>query len=154
MRAPLYRSRKSQQGLAMVEFAIALPLLLLLLLTVGELGRLLLQYNTLVQASRDSSRYLSAHAWNRTLGQLDLNAELTGQTRNLALYGSPAAGGQPRLEGLDGSAVEIAAVGSQHVRVTLSYLYQPVIGTELPALIGEAIPLQLTLQASTVMRAL
>ena len=91
MRAPLYRSRKSQQGLAMVEFAIALPLLLLLLLTVGELGRLLLQYNTLVQASRDSSRYLSAHAWNRTLGQLDLNAELTGQTRNLALYGWPAA---------------------------------------------------------------
>ncbi|MCF7202879.1 TadE/TadG family type IV pilus assembly protein [Pseudomonas oligotrophica] len=145
---------RRQRGLAMVEFAITVPLLLLLLLAFGELGRLLFQYNELVQASRDSSRYLSAQAWNRTLGRIDLNAGLLAQTRNLAVYGSPSASGEPRLQGLDGEAVEIAPVGANHVRVTLRYAYQPVIGNGLPALVGEAIPLQLTLQASTVMRAL
>lgn len=53
------RDRARQQGLAMVELAIALPLLLLLLLGIGELGRLLWQYNSLLQASRDASRFVA-----------------------------------------------------------------------------------------------
>ena len=42
-----------QRGLAMVEFAIALPLLVLMLLGIAEFGRLLYQYNTLLQAWKD-----------------------------------------------------------------------------------------------------
>ena len=47
-----------QRGLAMVEFAIALPLLVLMLLGIAEFGRLLYQYNTLLQASREISAQL------------------------------------------------------------------------------------------------
>ena len=43
----------------MVEFAIALPLLLLLLLAVAEFGRMLSHYNSLLQANRDAARYLA-----------------------------------------------------------------------------------------------
>ncbi len=55
----LTNTRTRQRGLAMVEFAIALPLLLLLLLAIGEMGRLLYQYNSLLQASRDASRFVA-----------------------------------------------------------------------------------------------
>ena len=59
--------KRRQQGVAMVEFAIVLPLLLLLLLGIAELGRLLFQYNSLLQASRDAGRFVAGQAWNRTL---------------------------------------------------------------------------------------
>ena len=75
----------------MVELAIALPLLLLLLLAIGEVARLLFQYNTLLQASRDASRFVAGQAWNHTLGRIELTAELQQQARSLAVYGVPAA---------------------------------------------------------------
>src|SRR5690606_5362274 len=84
------RAKVRQRGLAMVELAIALPLLLLLLLAIGEVGRLLFQYNSLLQASRDASRFVAGQAWNRTLGRIELTAELQQQARALAVYGVPA----------------------------------------------------------------
>src|SRR5512141_46755 len=42
---------------AMVEFAIALPVLLLLLYGILEAGRLLFLYSTVVTASRQAARY-------------------------------------------------------------------------------------------------
>src|SRR5574341_1938186 len=51
--------RKSKAQ-AMVEFAIALPLLMLLLYGLIEAGRLLFLYSTVVTASRQAVRYGSA----------------------------------------------------------------------------------------------
>ena len=45
---------------AMVEFAIALPILLMLLYGMLEAGRLLFIYSTIVTASRQAVRYGSA----------------------------------------------------------------------------------------------
>ena len=45
---------------AMVEFAIVLPMLLLLLYGILEAGRLLFIYSTIVTASRQAVRYGSA----------------------------------------------------------------------------------------------
>jgi Flp pilus assembly protein TadG len=42
---------------AMVEFAIVLPILLLLLYGLLEAGRLLFMYSTIVTASRQAARY-------------------------------------------------------------------------------------------------
>ena len=50
-----FRKQKSAQ--AMVEFAIALPVLLLLLYGILEAGRLLFLYSTVVTASRQAVRY-------------------------------------------------------------------------------------------------
>lgn len=57
LRKITHRRGKAQ---AMVEFAIALPLLLLLLYGLLEAGRLLFMYSTVVTASRQAVRYGSA----------------------------------------------------------------------------------------------
>jgi len=53
-------SSKKSKAQAMVEFAIALPLLLMLLYGILEAGRLLFMYSTVVTASRQAVRYGSA----------------------------------------------------------------------------------------------
>ena len=45
---------------AMIEFAIALPVLLMLLIGIMEVGRMMLIYTMVVNASRDAVRYASA----------------------------------------------------------------------------------------------
>ena len=56
LRSTPYKSKAQ----AMVEFAIALPILLLLLYGIVETGRLLFMYSTVVTASRQAARYGSA----------------------------------------------------------------------------------------------
>ena len=55
---------KKNKAQAMVEFAIALPLLVLLLYGLLEAGRLLFLYSTVVTASRQAVRYGSATGEN------------------------------------------------------------------------------------------
>ena len=82
--------RKFQQGVAIVEFALVLPMLILLLLIVTELGRALMQYNTVAKSVRDAGRYLSI--------QLP-NTKLT-EAKNLVVYGNTAGTGSPLVTGL------------------------------------------------------
>lgn len=145
---------RRQQGVAMVEFAIALPLLLLLLFGIAEFGRMLFQYNSLLQASRDAGRYAASEAWNATLGQVELGAALQTQVKNVALYGAPSAAGTPVVPGLTAANVQVSAVGTEHVQVSISYVFQPVLGNSLPNVLGTVIPLNLTLTSTVVMRAL
>lgn len=138
----------------MVEFAIALPLLLLLLLAIAEFGRMLYHYNNLLQANRDAVRYLAGQAWNSNLGQVEIDPVLEARTKNLAVYGAPAP--QPRavVPGLTTADILVSTVGTEHVQVRISYVFQPVIGNGLPALFGDAIPLNFPLVATTIMRGL
>jgi Flp pilus assembly protein TadG len=150
---------KRQQGLAMVEFTLVLPVLLLLLLAFGEFGRMLYQYNVLLQASRDADRFVAGQAWNSTLGAIALSNTLQTQTKNVAVYGVPANTGTAVLSGLTTGNVVVAAVGSDHVRVTITYTFCPVIGGgnctgSLPGFFGNPIALSIPLVATTVMRAL
>ena len=47
-----------QRGVAAVEFAILLPILLLIVFGITEFGRAMYSYNTIVKASRDAARYV------------------------------------------------------------------------------------------------
>ncbi|MNN39049.1 TadE-like protein [compost metagenome] len=138
----------------MVEFAIALPLLLLLLLGIAEFGRMLYHYNNLLQANRDAVRYLAGKAWNGNLGRVEITPVLEARTKNLAVYGVPTPQSRAVVPGLTTADVQVSTVGTEHVQVRISYLFQPVIGNGLPALIGNAIPLNFPLVATTVMRGL
>ncbi|MWV16771.1 pilus assembly protein [Pseudomonas sp. L-22-4S-12] len=147
--------RQQQKGVAMVEFAIALPLLLLLLLGIGEFGRMLFQYNVLLQASRDAARYAAGEAWDPTLGQVVIDDDLRSRTRLLAVYGVPVAvtGGE-LVGGLSTGNVAVTPVGDEHVQVSIVYDFVPVIGSVLPTFYGADIPLAVTLTSSVVMRGL
>lgn len=150
-----FKPGQAQKGVAMVEFAIALPLLLLLLLAIAEFGRMLYHYNNLLQANRDAVRYLAGEAWNGNLGQVVIDPVVEAITKNLAVYGVPVPQpGNEVVPGLTTGDVTVGAVGSDHVQVRISYVFRPVVGNSLPALIGDAIPLNFPLVATTVMRGL
>ena len=151
-----FKSVRAQRGLSMVELALTLPLLVLLMLTFAEFGRMLFQYNSMEQASRDAGRYVASQAWNSTLGTVQLSTALIAQTRNVAVYGVPAnPNGYPAAApGLTTGNVTVSAVGTDHVRVSIAYTFVPVIGSSIPALFGSSVPLGLLLTSTVVMRAL
>ena len=154
-----FKPVQAQQGVALVEFTLVLPLLLLLLLAFGEFGRMLYQYNVLLQASRDADRFVASQAWNATLGAVALGSTLLTQTKNVAVYGVPSATGTAVVSGLTTANVQVAAEGIDHVRVTITFTFCPVIGAgncagSIPGFFGNAIPLGIPLVATTVMRAL
>jgi Flp pilus assembly protein TadG len=86
---------KRQEGVALVEFALILPFLLLLSITAAEFGRAIWQYNTLTKSARDAVRYLSI----QTPG-----TKIT-EARNLMVYGNTAGTGTPLALGLSTSHV-------------------------------------------------
>jgi Flp pilus assembly protein TadG len=67
-----------QHGVALVEFALVLPLLLVLSLVTAELGRAVYRYNTTAKAVRDAVRYLSLQTPGTNIDK----------ARNLILYGN------------------------------------------------------------------
>ncbi|NOY98942.1 MAG: hypothetical protein GXP40_07040, partial [Chloroflexi bacterium] len=60
MRTHLPRTDNKLSGQSMVEFAIVLPILLLILFGIIEFGHLLFVYSSVVTASREAARYGSA----------------------------------------------------------------------------------------------
>ena len=78
---------QSARGVSLIEFALVLPMLLLLTFITTEFGRALYQYNTITKSVRDAARYLSIQ---------DPSIKLTDPAkvlaaRRLVVYGSPNA---------------------------------------------------------------
>ena len=82
--------KKRQVGAALVEFALILPLLLLLTFITTEFGRAMYQYNTLTKSVRDAVRYLS----------IQTPGTHTAEASNLIVYGNLAGTGTPLALGL------------------------------------------------------
>lgn len=74
-----------QTGVALLEFAFILPLLLVLSLLAAELGRAVYRYNTTAKAVRDAARYLSVQTPGTHVAE----------ARNLIVYGNLAGTGSP-----------------------------------------------------------
>lgn len=99
-------------GVAMVEFAIVLPLLLMLLFGITELGRALYQQNSLYKAVESGARYL-ARVNNVLAFDGDGNCTTAGPdwpdsvsltaATNLIIYGNTTGSGSPLLPNLDDS---------------------------------------------------
>jgi hypothetical protein len=130
--------KRQQAGAVMVEMVAVTPLLLLLLLGVGEIGKALIEYNTLNKSVREAA------------------PELLAEGQNLVVYGNIAGGGEPRLLGLTIDNVSVIDAGDNLVLIQASYPYVPLMGPVLetfgygtdPATDG------IRLTASVVMRAL
>lgn len=79
-----------QVGVALIEFALVLPFLLLLAFITTEYGRALYQYNTLSKSVRDAVRFLSVQN----------PGEMTTEAKNLVVYGDVVNTGTPLAFGL------------------------------------------------------
>lgn len=89
--------KHKQSGVAIIEFALILPLLLILTFITTEFGRALYQYNILAKSVRNSARYMSTQSPGDT--------SKFATAKNLAVYGNPAGTGTPLAYGLSTSQV-------------------------------------------------
>jgi Flp pilus assembly protein TadG len=117
--------RTRQHGVALVEFAFVLPLLLVLSLVSAELGRAVYRYNTTAKAVRDAVRYLSVQTPGTHVAE----------ARNLILYGNVAGTGtllDPALAAANVPAPTWQTAGSDPLINTVTvrvsgYQFRPMI---------------------------
>ena len=139
--------RFRQRGVAAVEFAIILPVLLFLMVATEEVGRAFYQYNTLTKSVRDGARYLSANVLQGTTGTMDVSGEI-GITKARVLLNA-----QPVLTGFTAANITVTQVGTDHVQVSATYAFQPLWGA-LPVFQGiGGQNMTFNMQASITMRA-
>ena len=128
------KSARFQQGAAIVEFALVLPLLLVMTFIVTEFGRALMQYSTLTKSAREGARYLS----------MQLPGTGTTAARNLVVYGNTAGTGNALVAGLSLSHVPtptwqlagaLPQINTVSVRVQ-GFTFQPLFGGMFGLAIG------------------
>lgn len=85
-----------QRGAAIVEFALILPLLLLLTLITTEFSRAIHQYNTIVKSVRGAARYLSVQTPNTHIAE----------AKNMVVFGNATGTGTALVTGLMVSHVD------------------------------------------------
>lgn len=88
-----------QRGVAMMELAISIFVMISITFGITEFGRAIYQYNTLAKAARDAARFLS------TRDAIDTAAK--DQARCLVVYGNPSCAGSPIATGLTLAMVSI-----------------------------------------------
>jgi hypothetical protein len=86
---------KRERGAAIVEFAMMMPLMLILIFVTTEFGRAYYHYNTLAKTVREAARYLSVRAPGVNVAQ----------AKNIIVYGNPAGTGNPVVPRLSVSNV-------------------------------------------------
>lgn len=147
-----------QRGLAMVEFAIGAPVLLLLLYVTVETGRFIVQYSIMNDAVRDAARYVAGAALEGTTGLIVQGVPwttLVGQGQNLAVFGNTAGTGSPLLPALSVTEITVTAdLVNNNIIVAAAYPYQGIFGAAMPNFYGGSISTAWTLAISTTMRAI
>lgn len=152
--APGRRTHR-QRGIAMLEFTISLPFLLLLMFATAEFGRMLSQYDTLTEAVRDGVRYAASSAVVGSTGVVNIGPATATAVANLVATGKTDGSGTPLLPGLTAADITVANAGNGYVSVSAAYPYAPLFAAQLPTFgFGSPIPLTLTLNAASVMKAL
>jgi Flp pilus assembly protein TadG len=138
----------------MVEFTIVLPLLLLLIVGVTELGRVMVRHNALTKSVQDGVRYAAAYAIRGTTGTVTIDTQLQNEVRNLVVFGNVGGTGAPVLAGLATSQIAVVDNGGGEVRVDADYPYEPLTGPLETFGLGPAPVLSFNMRASVTMRAL
>lgn len=149
-------SSTSERGVAMVEFSVILPLLLMIFLGIAELGRALLFYQRLTEVVETGARY-AARA-NGAVDDTDCSAltswpSVIADTENVVIFGRVAGGSPPVVPGLDSADPAVADVEVNLVsravtgvgdvcvvQVVARVKYTGIFGTQLIPLLGIAQP--------------
>lgn len=135
-------TKSGQRGATLVEFSIGATVLLTAMFGVIEFGRALWTHNALADAARRAARYaVNQSASNppgvKTTG-MNVGPSVTA-IRNVAVYGDPAGGSQPMVNGLTPANMNVEytgfGVGEGTVAVTITnYEFQfvvPFVGTTI-----------------------
>lgn len=156
---PFIAARRKQRGLAIVEFTIVVPVLLLMFIATAELGKLLYDYNTLTKAQRNGVRFLASHVRTGETSNITSSTSVeysyVAPAANLVVYGDITGSGTPLLPGLSTDDVTFDAPNGNEIRVTVAYDYTPMVFTSLPMFgLGDPVDLGLTLSSAITIRAM
>jgi Flp pilus assembly protein TadG len=148
-------NKRRSRGIATIEAAITLPLLLLLMIAAVEVGRVFVQYTTLANAVRNAARHAAGEALLGTTQTVFISPALRTATKNLAVYGNTAGSGNPRLPRLSAAQITVSDAGANNVLVSAVYPYQGMFGPSLPEVVSSGtIDTAFNLQIDVTMRAL
>jgi len=140
MRRARAASYWGQRGNELIEFALVLPLLVLMLLGAIEFGRAFYTYNILTKSVRNAARYLSD-------SQVSLSGAIApgyvAKARNLAVYGNVTGGTGTRIIpdlqtshiNVEGTATPGTSPGQFYVTVSATYPYSPLFGIPLTSVV-------------------
>lgn len=143
--------QRRRRGSALVEFAVVVPVLILLAVLAVEFGRVLYTYNTLAKTVRSATRRLAMTPSNSATNAAWITAQQ--EACRLAVYGTLTGTATPLLPGLTPSMVQITNSGSlipaifagsgtgcgancgiSTVRITISgYQLQPLFSNVVPS---------------------
>lgn len=135
-----FLKQKQQKGLAVVEFAIALPFLILLLSVMGELGYLMFQQNQLSKSIESGAMYAARNARMGT-GLVKIEATTIQNARNLVTFGNMAGTGDKIIDGMEPSDISLTCTygtddgfcekegGHAAITIQASVNYVPILGS-------------------------
>jgi Flp pilus assembly protein TadG len=89
----------NQRGVAFLELALSLSLLITIVFGITEFGRAIFQYNTLAKAARDAARYLVVRDPSA--------AGVVADAKCMAVYGNPNCTGNVLVSGLTTAMVTV-----------------------------------------------
>lgn len=147
MTQSLKNRMRNDRGQSLVEFALTLPMLLVVMFMITEFGRALYQYNVMAQASREGARtaVVGSSTNAQGLGETRMDEflsetgmETTGMVRSVTVV--------PNYEGS----------GTTVVRATVDMPFRWILQGDLPTNPDGTAPVSpggLNLHAETVMRA-
>ena len=131
----------SENGVAVVEFAIMVSLFFMMIIAIVSGGHLFFTHNALVESTRRGARYASTLAKPAT--ESCSNASTTvDPVKNMVLYGTPTAGTTPLVSHLEASNITVCysndyGVGQGTVSVKIeNYTYTFAVGAfdiDMPA---------------------
>jgi TadE-like protein len=124
------RRRQRSRGQALVEFALALPIFLLLMMAVFDLGRAIYMYNGVAEAARELARVTSVYAGTPLGSTPETAAVLATQKAIVPSLGDPTF----ECVDIDGSSWTETCVAGMQVKVVIIAPYTPV--TPVLSLVG------------------
>ncbi len=130
-----YSSSQSKQnksrGQSLVEFVLALPLLLLVMMGALDLGRVFFSTITITNAAREGARYGVLHYTDTTvLTDLQDRAIAEAASSGIDLIRSDIT---PICVSNDGTTNSIPCTSGQTLRVTVQYQFDLILGFILPS---------------------
>lgn len=123
----MFNLKRNQQGLAVVEMTLVLPVLLLLIFATAEFSRMLYQYNTLTKVTRDASRFLAS---DPDLSENDVRSILMNNSTSEILPGLAVD------DTADSTDIDID-VNGEFITVTVSYDWEPIFADILTSFVSD-----------------
>jgi Flp pilus assembly protein TadG len=156
----MIRQRRNRQhahwGIALVEFVLVAPIMLLMMLAVAELGRALYQYNTLTKAVYAGARYYAANVLTVDVTNPAALEVINANTRNLVKFGNINGTGDLLLD--PAPTVTPTYIPNFGVTVSADYTFTFIPGDPLSGIMillgGAGVPTPFVLTSTVTLRAI